>query len=322
MDVYFDDVTMTFTPSAVVQQDDFYPFGLTFNSYSRQNIVPQNYLYNEKESIADLGLNWDDYRDRMYMADIGRFTKIDDRAHNYMMYSPYEYVANNPANSTDVNGDFILPAQFREKYKRLSQYLERGVQGILGNQKIVNSLKKHGGFSDAQIREILTWDKGPVVSPTEILPLKFDDGTEVAVYGAYLGGPSLLINVDLLAELEQAQGRDRDYMLFLVAVTILHESVHYGYFRNGLTDEGEEGNDFERDAYGEIINKKSYKRIMDNWLNQQPKSIPSRQQNPGPGGGGGETIFLFPNSSSGNSSRSGLRKMASPYHHHKRKGKE
>jgi len=41
--------------------EDYYPFGLSFNSYTRENAVAQNYLYNGKEQINDLNLDWADY---------------------------------------------------------------------------------------------------------------------------------------------------------------------------------------------------------------------------------------------------------------------
>jgi hypothetical protein len=49
VDVYFDDLKVTFAKSRVVQMDDYYPFGLTFNSQTRENSVDLNYLYNGKE---------------------------------------------------------------------------------------------------------------------------------------------------------------------------------------------------------------------------------------------------------------------------------
>ena len=59
LDVYFDDVVVTVTPSMVVGVNEYYPFGLTFNSYSRENGLSQDYKYNGKESQDATG-SWDD----------------------------------------------------------------------------------------------------------------------------------------------------------------------------------------------------------------------------------------------------------------------
>jgi len=103
-DVYFDDVTMTFTASPVVQQQDFYAFGLSFNSYSRQSSVPQNYLYNGKELQNDLSLDWYDYGARMYMPEIGRWGVIDPLSEKSRRWSPYNYCSNNPIRLIDPDG--------------------------------------------------------------------------------------------------------------------------------------------------------------------------------------------------------------------------
>lgn len=103
-EVYFDDFKVTHTKSPVIQSDDYYPFGLTFNSYSRENSVANDYLYNGKEKQDELGLDWLDYGARMYMSEIGRFFSIDPIAESYKRYSPYVYAIDNPVRYVDYFG--------------------------------------------------------------------------------------------------------------------------------------------------------------------------------------------------------------------------
>jgi len=39
-DVYVDDVTITYTPSPIVQQDSYYQFGLRYESFAREKAMP------------------------------------------------------------------------------------------------------------------------------------------------------------------------------------------------------------------------------------------------------------------------------------------
>lgn len=104
VEVYFDDFKVQQIKSPIVRQDDYYPFGLSFNSFTRESSVPQKYLYNGKELQTDLGLNCEDYGARMYMADIGRWGVIDGHSESYSAFSPYNYCVNNPTNLLDLFG--------------------------------------------------------------------------------------------------------------------------------------------------------------------------------------------------------------------------
>lgn len=104
VDVYFDDLTIQHKLSPVVQQDDFYAFGLEFNSYKRENAAKNNYLYNGKEKQDELDLGWLDYGARMYMADIGRWGVIDPLSEKMRRYSPYNYAFDNPLRYIDPDG--------------------------------------------------------------------------------------------------------------------------------------------------------------------------------------------------------------------------
>lgn len=101
--VYFDDFQVTLETSSVIQTDDYYPFGLTFNSYTSgtENL----YKYNGKELQQETG--WYDYGARMYMPDLGRWGVVDRKADDVMQVdkSPYQYSWNNPVNLTDPDGN-------------------------------------------------------------------------------------------------------------------------------------------------------------------------------------------------------------------------
>jgi RHS repeat-associated protein len=288
----------------VLQYNEYYPFGLAFNSYSRENATPNLYQYNGKEKQDELDLGWLDYGARMYEPTIGRWNGIDKRAHNYMSYSPYGYTVNNPVNYVDFNGEFILPKEFLNRFQRIAQYLAHDIQGILENKRVVGALKKHSGYSDKQLKKIFTWGQGPVLNPGNFAGDKFSElgktlGLMDGNYNYIPGSAYITINEDLFEDLEVAKGKDRDYLLFVTAVTILHELVHYGYLENNLkTQTDEEGNDFEKDAYGKVIRMSTgtHKEVFNNW---------QKRNGPGNGGSSGSIDLYFYNSSGSTNSGGG-----------------
>jgi RHS repeat-associated protein len=104
VEVYFDDLSVTQVNGPVIQESDYDPFGLTFSEYARENTAPNNFLYNGKELQKDFDLNWYDYGARMYDAALGRWHVIDPLAEKYSVWSPYNYVMNNPVRNIDPDG--------------------------------------------------------------------------------------------------------------------------------------------------------------------------------------------------------------------------
>lgn len=84
--------------------DDYYPFGLTFNSYSRENSVENKIKFQGQEHVDDLGLNWDSFKWRNHQPDIGRFFNVDPLAEKYVYNSPYAFSENRVINAVELEG--------------------------------------------------------------------------------------------------------------------------------------------------------------------------------------------------------------------------
>jgi RHS repeat-associated protein len=105
VEAYFDDFKVTQTKSPVIQSDDYYPFGLRFNSYARENSVPnKTKLFQGQEHIDDLGLNWDSFKWRNHQPDIGRFFNVDPLAEKYVYNSPYAFSENQVVAHRELEG--------------------------------------------------------------------------------------------------------------------------------------------------------------------------------------------------------------------------
>ncbi len=99
--------------------DSYYAFGLTFNSYQRENSLNNKYLYNQgtgektfkTERLVDLGLNVDQTRYRTYDYVTGRWLQIDPKADKggQESWTPYQYAFDNPVRNNDPEGDICIP---------------------------------------------------------------------------------------------------------------------------------------------------------------------------------------------------------------------
>ena len=126
------------TGGTIVQQTDYYPFGMDITSYNGG--LDNNYRYNGKEFQTDLinvgHLDWYDYGARFYDPAIGRWHSVDPAADRYPNISPFAYCANNPMIYIDPTGMYIEEGSQKEWERRKSDitsqkdYLQKRVDNL------------------------------------------------------------------------------------------------------------------------------------------------------------------------------------------------
>lgn len=104
VDVYFDDVSMSVLPSAIVSVDDYYPFGMVYNSHQRSDTYDQSFKFQGQEHVDELGLHWDSFKWRNHDPAIGRFFNIDPLADKYVYNSPYAFSENHVTVHVELEG--------------------------------------------------------------------------------------------------------------------------------------------------------------------------------------------------------------------------
>jgi len=115
----------------ILEENNYYPFGLKHSGYNNTNLANTNYKYkyNGKELQDELNLNLYDYGARNYDPAIGRWFNIDPLAEKFINTTPYNYVLNNPVNMIDPDGMEAQDIWGRNRYNEMGMYIpphERG----------------------------------------------------------------------------------------------------------------------------------------------------------------------------------------------------
>ena len=124
-DVFFDNFSVYYKQGPVLEENHYYPFGLSMSGISdkalKTNYAENKYRYNGKElqhqEFSDgTGLEEYDYGARLQDPQLGVWHNIDPKAEKHISGSPYIYASDNPVVMIDPNGkDAIIYDQNKKK---------------------------------------------------------------------------------------------------------------------------------------------------------------------------------------------------------------
>ena len=187
VDVFFDDFKVEHVHSKVVQSDDYYPFGLTFNSYQRENSLFNKYLYNGIEKTTDLDFGWYNATYRTLDPSIGRWLQIDPMVDDFHGWSPYNSNFNDPVKYNDPDGD-CPPWICGALAKHISENPNGAVAGATG---FALGLGNAAGRAIDGVVNLVTNPGGAMDGLAKLSPLNPAGNVEVATNLAITGGEKL-----------------------------------------------------------------------------------------------------------------------------------
>ncbi|HET6256664.1 MAG TPA: DUF6443 domain-containing protein [Puia sp.] len=152
-DVYFDNFSVQYKQGPLLEENHYYPYGLTMAGVSdkaiKTNYAENKYRYNagtelqNKEFSDGSGLEYYDASFRRLDPQLGRFTQGDPLADMSNFLSVYQYAGNNPISANDPTGLF---AQYQASptMQPTSYYNNSNNFGL----PTINQINQEIGFSD------------------------------------------------------------------------------------------------------------------------------------------------------------------------------
>lgn len=140
----------------------------------------------------------------------------------------------------------LISARMQRKYPKLSKWLWDNICLVQNKPKVLNAFIKYSELGSVGAASILGKCSKPVI-----------DFKVMDDYGLFMRNKfpdTVFISKKLCRKFEKSEVDAKNPKMHqLIEATILHEMVHWGDHQDGKDQLGEEGEAFEREAYGKVI---------------------------------------------------------------------
>jgi hypothetical protein len=191
----------------------------------------------------------------------GQYHRNIQLADRFSSEGTYVYAGNNPVMNIDIGGNYKFPAELVKKYPNFARYLKENVRHDVMNSKVIlEAFARHtaadsptgtGNLTPKEVEKAVTWGSGPEIIIVD------SPGGRLSAHGFFDHTANQIhlkkSDIDALEAALSGDGPTSEKLQSLLPtyMTLLHETVHYGDYLDGLRqDGGEPGVDFEIDVWG------------------------------------------------------------------------
>jgi Metallopeptidase toxin 3 len=144
-------------------------------------------------------------------------------------------------------------------YTDFARYVRTGLPTVVSQRKIIKAIEDHSGATGAVIKRGLTWHDGPLVNVKALIPHQCGNHVCTPTGGYTLGTNTIDVSMADVGRFQTGQDMRATPHghVHLITVILLHELTHWAreQSRTKETPGVEDGFEFEKEAYGTIIQR-------------------------------------------------------------------
>jgi hypothetical protein len=136
-------------------------------------------------------------------------------------------------------------------YPKFTKYVRYSLPCVVDVPSIVAGFAKYGQINRTTLKRALTWGNKPTIVIQELTGA-------IGLFNADVDPDVINIHTRIVEEFEDGHGFRKNKWgknVYLVGVTLLHELIHWADNLDGIDFPDEEGEQFEKDVYGMVINE-------------------------------------------------------------------